>query len=209
MSHVPPPNPFGNNYQQPAEATNPYAVPVTQPAGNLGGSDPESIRKYYISHEASVKSIGTLYMLGAFFGGLATIIYVLAFIGAMTSNDPQQQAIMPLMFVLTLVMGAISVTQAFTSVGLWRLRPWARITATVLAAIGLLFFPLGTIINGYFIWLLQSQKGGVVFSPAYQAIIQQTPHVKYRTSIIVWIILGLLVLFVVFIIAMGVMSGMR
>jgi hypothetical protein len=33
-----------------------------------------------------------------------------------------------------------------------------------------------------------------VFSDEYQAVIRQTPHIKYRTSIVVWICFGLLLL---------------
>lgn len=32
----------------------------------------------------------------------------------------------------------------------------------------------------------------MVFSPYYKEIISQTPHIKYKTSIVVWIFLGLL-----------------
>ena len=38
----------------------------------------------------------------------------------------------------------------------------------------------------------------MVFSDEYRAVIEQTPHIKYRTSIIVWIVLGLLLLLIVF-----------
>ena len=36
----------------------------------------------------------------------------------------------------------------------------------------------------------------MVFSDEYRAVIEQTPHIKYRTSIIVWIVLGLLLLLI-------------
>jgi hypothetical protein len=50
------------------------------------------------------------------------------------------------------------------------------------------------LINGYILYLVFSQKGKTVFSDEYQAVIQQTPHIKYRTSIIIWILLGLVAL---------------
>lgn len=208
MANVPPPNPYGMNPQNAAPA-NPYAAPTSQPMSHVGGSDPESIRKYYISHEASVKSIGTLYILGAFFGGLVTVGYGVMFFFALTSGRPQDQALLPMAVIAGLVCGTLSVVQGVTAFGLWKLKPWARITATVLSVIGLLGFPLGTLISGYFLYLLQSEKGSVVFNPAYQDIIRQTPHVKYRTSIVVWILLGILVLFLVFIIGMAVLGGAR
>jgi hypothetical protein len=33
-----------------------------------------------------------------------------------------------------------------------------------------------------------------VFSDEYKRVIAETPHIKYRTSIVVWIFLGLLLL---------------
>jgi hypothetical protein len=35
-----------------------------------------------------------------------------------------------------------------------------------------------------------------VFSEEYQRVIAETPHIKYRTSIVVWILLGLLLLLI-------------
>ena len=49
------------------------------------------------------------------------------------------------------------------------------------------------LIVGYILYLLLSPKGSVVFSPAYKEIIAQTPHIKYRTSLILKIVLVLFV----------------
>jgi hypothetical protein len=73
-----------------------------------------------------------------------------------------------------------------------RLKPWARIGSGILSGIGLLGFPIGTIINGYILYLLFSKKGSMVFSDEYKRVIQQTPHIKYRTSVIILVALGLL-----------------
>ena len=81
--------------------------------------------------------------------------------------------------------------QIWVGTGLRRLRRWARIPTGILSGLGLLGFPLGTVINAYILYLIFSQKGKMVFSDEYQAVIEQTPHIKYRTSIVVWILLGL------------------
>jgi hypothetical protein len=65
-----------------------------------------------------------------------------------------------------------------------------------LSGVGLLGFPVGTLINGYILFLLFGRKGKTVFSEEYQVVIEQTPHIKYRTPLVVWILLGL-VLFVI------------
>jgi hypothetical protein len=81
--------------------------------------------------------------------------------------------------------------------GLRQLRPWAKTTATVLAAIGLLLFPVGTIINAYVLYLLLSTKGSMVFSERYQEVIVVTPHIRYKTSPVIYALLGLVILGIV------------
>jgi len=54
----------------------------------------------------------------------------------------------------------------------------------------LIGFPIGTLIHGYILYLYWGTKGRKVFSPEYKQIIAGTPHVKYKTSIIIWILLG-------------------
>lgn len=44
----------------------------------------------------------------------------------------------------------------------------------------------------------------MVFSDEYQAVIRQTPHIKYRTSVVVWILFGLLLLLV----SLGIFAAM-
>ena len=59
--------------------------------------------------------------------------------------------------------------------------------------LGLAGFPLGTLLNSYILWLIHSKKGKLILSPEYAAIVEATPDVKYRTTLLVWIILGLIV----------------
>jgi hypothetical protein len=61
----------------------------------------------------------------------------------------------------------------------------------------LLAFPLGTLINGYILWLVFSTKGKTILSNDYAAIVAATPHVRYRIPIVVWILIGLLTLLLV------------
>ena len=50
---------------------------------------------------------------------------------------------------------------------------------------------------------LFSAKGKMVFSEEYKGVIAETPHIKYRSSIVTWILLGLLV-----IILLGIMAAL-
>jgi hypothetical protein len=85
--------------------------------------------------------------------------------------------------------------------GLRRLRSWARWPTVVLSFIGLLGFPLGTLISALILANLLGKKAAMVFSPEYKDIIAATPHVKYKTSIIVKVFLVLLLLALIGIIA--------
>jgi hypothetical protein len=178
--------------------SNPYAVTTDALVMPGYGSDAEAIRKKHLNHEASVKSIGTLYVLGGVLGLLFSIIYTFAAASALTRSGDGVAA--PFLVLMAGVTFGMSVLQIVVARGLSRLMPWARIAATVLSCLGLIAIPIGTIISAYFLYLLQSQKGAMVFSDHYKEVIRATPHIKYKTSIVVWILLGLLVLLFVAII---------
>ena len=52
---------------------------------------------------------------------------------------------------VVLIIGLIDFAVAY---GLWNLRPWARTVAIIFAIIGLLGFPIGTIISIIILWYL-------------------------------------------------------
>jgi hypothetical protein len=93
--------------------------------------------------------------------------------------------------------------------GLRRLKRWARIPVGILSGIGLIGFPLGTIINAYILYLVFGKKGVTVFSDEYRLVIEQTPHIKYKTSIVVWIFLGLVLLLIVAGLVAAIVGGFR
>lgn len=182
-------------------SANPYAVSTTSlaDAGMGGGGDAVAIRKRYLSHEASIKSIGLLYWLGGIVGLILAPLYLIGAITVMTSADAASGAQGSNTFAgivmvgLAVMIAAFAVGQIIVAIGIRKLKPWARIATAVLSGIGLLGFPLGTIISAYFMYLVLSKKGQYVFSPEYQSVIAATPQIRYRTSIVVWILLGLLV----------------
>ncbi|MBN2296713.1 MAG: hypothetical protein JXM70_30080 [Pirellulales bacterium] len=76
------------------------------------------------------------------------------------------------------------------------------VRSVIISGIGLLQIPIGTIIHAYILYLMLSRKATVVFSPKYREIIARTPHIKYKTSLAVKIILGIfLAMFVTAIVA--------
>ncbi|MCA9034962.1 MAG: hypothetical protein KDA91_07530 [Planctomycetaceae bacterium] len=174
---------------------NPYAAPQVLSVATEGSTDAERLRLEHLSHEASVKSIGLLYGIGALLGIPFAAVGILTGIAMsrLISSD----------LAITAFGLCIFVAFGFLAYGLQRLRPWARIPTAILSGIGLLSFPIGTLINGYILYLVLSAKGRMVFSQQYREVIQQTPHIQYRTSRVL-----LFVLFVfIAIIALGVVSA--
>jgi len=180
-------------------AVNPYAPPKAHVQDVSGAdSEAEEIRREHIKHETSVRSIGILYYLS---GGVMLVLSIAMLGGSFSGNALRGFTVG--LGVLYLGLGALML---FVAHSLRKLLPWARIATIVLAAIGLLGFPAGTLINGYILYLVLSKKGKRIFEDDYKDIIEATPHVKYRTSIIVWIVVGILVLAVVGLIAISFQS---
>jgi len=160
-------------------AFNPYAAPAAPVEDVSANAEAEAIRKAHISHEASIKAVGLLYYLG----GIGVTLAALA--GLAGAKDAS--------VAVTLLLIGLGVGQFFAGWGVRALRPWGRIVGCILSAIGLIGFPIGTLINGYILYLFLSKKGRTIYSPEYQDVIAATPHVKYKTSILVWIFLALII----------------
>ncbi len=169
------------------EPVNPYAPPKASiaPAGATAPEDAERIRRELLTHETSIRGVGLLYLLGTVTPGLATVTMLF-----MAVAEPSVES-SPVFLGFGVVYGLVAWLFYYLGRGLRRLNPRVRTGATILAVLGLLLIPIGTLINGYVLYLLHSQKGKRVMTPEYQAIVAQTPHIKYRTP--VWlIVLGLL-----------------
>ena len=167
--------------------SNPYAPPTARVDDvGVADSEAEAIRQEHITHEASVRSVGILYLLSAAFAAIAGV--VIAFAGAFGDSNNG------LMLGLGSVYVVLAVVSFLLGRGIRQLRPWARTTSIVLSCIGLLGFPVGTLINGYILYLMLSAKGKRIFEPDYADIVAATPHIKYKTSLLVWILLALFLL---------------
>jgi hypothetical protein len=177
------PTPFDN------EQYNPFAAPESlDHAKDTMGTDAERIRSELIGHETSIQSIGLLYIVGSIFAVLFGTVTSLASSQAIAAGRRDAEVAV----LIGVVAFFLGIAQGIVGFGLRRLRSWTRIPVGVISSLGLIAVPLGTIINGYILYLIFSEKGNRVFSPEYQEVIQQTPHIKYQTSIIVKILLGLL-----------------
>ena len=168
---------------------NPYQTPTANvdPAATGDVAGAEAIRKEHINHEASLRSIGLLYYLG----GVVTVLGAFAMTFALFAPAGEAEAGFSIgLGFLLLILGAL---QLWVGRGFRILRSNIKIPATLLSILGLLNFPVGTMINGYILYLIYSAKGTMILSSEYQQIVAATPHVKYRTSILIWILLAIVV----------------
>lgn len=181
-----------------SDSENPFLSPVSDISPNaVEETDVERIRKKYLSHEASIKSVGFLYLLGAAFLGVIAVITLVATVPLIFQSGvgaSQLAMILGINAIYVLLTGL----QGWVGWGLRKLDSSVRIAGILLGVIGLLGFPIGTIISGYIIYLLASRKGRYVMSDEYREVISQTPHIKYKTSIIVWVFVGLLLAVILF-----------
>jgi len=191
-----PNDPNSSGSQADPFATNPYAPTLNVAEPELVVPDEvEVYRRKYLSHEASIKSIGALYMLGALF---LIPIGIGQTVSGLANGNPaflsSDEAITGLCLL------SIGVLQGFVAFGLRRLQSWARVATAAISVLGviggLIGGLIGALISGYILYLVLCKKGQVVFSEEYKRIVEQTPHIQYRTSIIIWIFVGLLLLLV-------------
>lgn len=147
---------------------------------------PEDIRNAHLNHETSLKSVGVLYYLGA-------VLLCFSTIGTFMDQSTTGGARIVIGLLLaTFVVIYILVGRMFRA-----LSPKAKTPGTLLSALGLLAFPIGTLINGYILYLIHSKKGKMVFSDEYKEVIAQTPNIKYKTPLLVWIFIALLILLII------------
>lgn len=147
--------------------------------------DAEAVRRAHLKHEASIESVGVLYYLG---GALSALAAVLASVPASAREASAA---------LGLVLAALAAAYLVVGWGVRRLKPWSRIGASVIAVPGLLGFPIGTLISAYILYLMLSKKGRTVYSPAYQAVIAATPQIRYRSTVLIWIFIVLILLTII------------
>ena len=167
---------FDANSQSSVEPENPFAVSEVQFAAMGDAVDmtnSEQIRTQHLPAEASIRAIGTLQVIAA----------VMLFLGAVGQIVGGAAGVFEvIIFVL------LATLSFFLGRGLRNLKNWARITAAIFTVPAILN-PVSWLI----LYCLLSKKGAFVCTPEYAAIRAATPHLKYKTSIIVKFFVGLLI----------------
>jgi hypothetical protein len=174
----------------------PYASVVSRAAANA-----EAARLEHLAHESSVRSIGTLYYIGGFWMLLAggSLVYDAITLPAASADFSARD-----IGIGFLVLSLVSFVVGW---GVRRLKRWAGGAAVVLSAITALAVPVGTVIGGYLLYVLLAAKGRRVLASDYASIVAATPHLKCRTSIAVWIALGVVALLTAVLVAASRLVG--
>lgn len=105
------------------------------------------------------------FIIGAvfsFLGVAALLIFALPAVVRDSSGSDQYFAVAGVTFglLIILVLGALDVAAV---VGLFQLRAWGRILAIALAALGLIWFPIGTLVGALIIWYMLGDEAKQAF----------------------------------------------
>lgn len=170
---------------------NPYSPPSAKIDDRVDAtSGMEQIRQENIRHEVQLKSIGSLYGLAGFLLGVSTISMLAMLMGNDNNLPAEQSPIFTGMLAFYLILSVILLAMAY---GYRKLMPWVKIPGTVLSAFGLLGVPVGTLINGYILYLIWCKQGQTILAVGYQDIIRATPHVRYKRTLGDKIALGIVI----------------
>lgn len=174
---------------------NPYSAPEElDTISELGeeSSDAEIIRNKYLKHEASIKSVGAIYFLIAFILLLGSAALLFQAFNLPNEVEVEEEKAFAFLFFIGMTYFAFSFFYIWIGSGLRSLKNWARITSGIFAIPGLIAFPIGTLICGLILYLMFSKKGAYICTDEYKQVIAATPHIRYRTSILVKIAAALL-----------------
>jgi len=159
-------------------ACKPLAVQRLQ-EGVVFNHDAEGMRRAHLKHEKSVRRVASLYFLG---GGTAVFVGIGRII--VSAKFSQGEGV-----VANALIILFGICHLWLATGLRRFKAWTRIPTFVLSCVGLAGFPLITLFSIYILMVMLQGKTKVILSDEYRMAIEQTPQLKCRTFIIVWIML--------------------
>ena len=170
---------------------NPYQPPAAPVADRAAvGGDVEADRNKHIKTETTIRSLGMFYLIGAWVCVAMVVLMLLMLVpAAVTSPAGDRPLLLGMVFGFVLVYGLITWLNFWVGRGLRAFRRGPRMFVLVTSWIGLIGFPIGTVISILLLLLLLGEKGKRVFEADYPSVIAATPHIRYRTPLWIWIVL--------------------
>ena len=159
----------------------------------------DALRRAHLTHEARLRAIGTLMLVGGLnllLGPMIGVIGVFALLGSLVAPVVDVEALQGAGLIggaglLLTGFGALSLRGGM---GLRRLDPRHRTLYTALVSLWLLSFSFLALVGLWALVLIHSPEGKIVLSPEYAEARRLTPHIRLRTSLVTWIALALLLL---------------
>ncbi|MBK9364712.1 MAG: hypothetical protein IPN01_00085 [Deltaproteobacteria bacterium] len=190
------PNPYAPPAADRGEVTPP---PEPEMEGGMTLAEAEALRRRHLTHEARLQSVGTLMLLGALnlvTGPLLVLLGIFAVIGVAMNLDTEEGALggAAVFGVLGLMLTGFGALSLRGGRGLRRLDPQHLTLYTVLVLLWLLSCSIFSLLGLWALVLLHAPAGKIVLSPEYAEARRLTPHIRFKTSVVTWIVLGLLVL---------------
>lgn len=173
---------------------NPYASPaaVVQPpeAESVAVLEARRFRRANAGAERGLRQY-TLCLCGVFLLAAGTLFMF----WYTEQGAPWQQW---MMLAVGSVFAVATVTGLTVNVGVRRLAAWARTPLTILCAMGLALFPIGTFVSLPILWLLYQRRGVRLLTPEYERIVRDSGEPGAgRTLAVTWIGVVLLVILIV------------
>jgi hypothetical protein len=103
--------------------------------------------------------VAGLFLLGTLIMAIPTIVLGMVSL----ANEPDARIGFVAVGVIAALLLLMSLINLAVGYGLWRLQAWGRSAAIVLAIVGLLFFPIGTIFGALILWYLLRQDVAASF----------------------------------------------
>jgi hypothetical protein len=112
--------------------------------------------------DTHVKVLGILNVVAGAVGVCSALLLVLVFGGVsgliVADGDPDAAIAVPIIGLtgaaLVVATLLVSLPAVIIGWGLYRFRPWARVAGIVLAIVSLIWFPFGTMLGVYGLWVL-------------------------------------------------------
>jgi hypothetical protein len=169
-----------------------YPMPPPPPLPLPGPvAEAEQIRQELLEHEGELRFFGLFYLFGGIIGAVASLSMAIGMVTGQLGTT--ELGLVPWIVILAF-FGVGSLLYLRLGIGLIRLDRRVRLLAILMAAVGLFGFPVGTLINGYFLYLLLGEKGRRVLSPEYRAVIAATQHLRRKAP---WLLGCVLIVVVV------------
>jgi hypothetical protein len=154
---------------------NPYQAPQSEP-DDPSLSRVERTRLAHLGHEAAIRWCSEQI-------GWVALVLILAGIVTYEMHTWNPAFRVP----WGIGLGGSGVCLMWVHIGLNRLDTTVRTPAMIVAGVMLLAFPLGTALGSYLLYLLSSEKGKYVLSPAYHHVYEATPHIRHQTTLFEWL----------------------